>query len=504
MKGKFKLPPTVYNWITALGTFMAIGAVTVFIFFLIATLFSADSSSYLGMFMFIIIPPFLIIGLILIPFGMYLTHKKIKSGQREEKKTAPVIDFNNISHRNAAGIFIFGTIGFLFLTALGSYETFHFTESNTFCGEVCHSVMHPEYVAYQESPHARVKCVECHVGEGVDWYVKSKLSGIRQVYGVLSGDYNRPIETPIHNLRPARETCEKCHWPEKFYAKNSRLEKYFLADEENTEWDVHMTLKVGGDHSSKGYTEGIHWHVDPDNIVEYAATDKQRQQIPWVRFINNKTGDTTIYIDSYSDFDESMLDTLETRTMECIDCHNRPSHQYLPPDRFINNSLAEGLISKDIPEIKYKLYEIMEEEFSSIDSMRQFTTNFLNEYYTEEYPDFMEENSGLIASASAQFADAYSKNIFPGMAVKWDAYPSNIGHMNFPGCFRCHNDQHESESGKVLLRDCNQCHLIDAQGSPDSLQRAVFGEGLEFKHPVDIDEAWKEMNCNECHTGVQP
>lgn len=503
MKKGYKLPVTVYNWITALGAFLAIGALTVFIFLLIATLFSGTSSSYLGLFMFIIIPPFLVIGLILIPLGMYLTHKKNKKRGIEEDR-APIIDFNNLTHRNAAAIFILGTVVFLFFTALGSYEAYNFTESNTFCGTVCHSVMHPEYTAYQDSPHARVRCVDCHVGEGVDWYVKSKLSGLRQVYGVITGDYEKPIATPIHNLRPARETCEKCHWPEKFYARTDRLEKHYLADEANTPWNIYLTLKIGGEHTSSGLSEGIHWHVDPNNKIQYASTDDRRQDIPWVRFINKVTGDTTVYIDSDSDFNAGMLDSLEVREMECIDCHNRPSHQYLPPDRFINDELAAGNISKSIPEIKSKLFEICEEDFESIDSLKNYTENYLDEYYSSNYEDFYKLNKELIASASNAFVSVYSKNIFPIMKVKWDKYPSNIGHMNFKGCFRCHNNLHESSTGKVLVKDCNQCHIINAQGTPGNLQRAVYGDSLEFKHPVDIDEAWKEMNCNECHTGLQP
>lgn len=498
-----KLPSSVYNWLTAFGTLMAIGAILVFLFLLIISTFTGTSSSYLGLFMFIIVPPFLVIGLLLIPIGMYYKNREIKRSGNQGMK-APVFDFNKNTHRNAAMIFISGTIIFLLMTALGSYEAFHFSESNVFCGEVCHSVMHPEFIAYQNSAHARVKCVECHVGEGVDWYVKSKLSGLRQIYGVATGDYDKPIPTPISNLRPARETCEKCHWPEKFYSRTNRLEKHFLADEENTPWDIYLTLKVGGEHTSEGLSEGIHWHVDADNIVQYLATDEQRQDIPYVRFINKKTGDTTVYIDSDSDFVIEDIANYELREMECIDCHNRPSHQYLPPDRFINNELARGTISTEIPEIKAKLLEICENEFTSIDSLKKYSTKEILTFYEEEYPEIFEENkAGIVASIDA-FIKVYSENIFPEMKVTWDKYPSNIGHMNFKGCFRCHNGLHESEEGKVLERDCNQCHIINAQGSPDNLARSEFNIPLEFKHPVDIEEAWKEMNCSECHSGLLP
>lgn len=503
MKNKFKLPSTVYNWTTIFGTYLAIGAITIFLFLLVFSLLTGNSSPYTGIIMFMVVPVFIIVGLVLIPIGMYRTNKRRLRGDIKTSDSL-VIDLNKNSHRNAASIFIVGTIIFLLLTSLGGYQAFHFTESNTFCGEVCHEVMSPEYTAYQKSAHARVKCVECHVGEGVDWYVKSKLSGLRQVYGVITGDFSRPIGTPIHNLRPARETCEKCHWPEKFFARTDKLEKHYLADEQNTPWNINLTLKIGGEHSSDALSEGIHWHVDKNNVVQYVALDYKRQEIPWVRFIDKKNNDTTIYVDSDSDFELNMLDSLEVREMDCMDCHNRPSHQYLPPDRFINNELSRGTISSNIPEIKSKLLEICEEDFGSIDSLKEFVTSELNEFYSTEYEEFYHSNKTMLEASIVAFIDVYSQNIFPTMKVKWEAYPSNIGHMNYIGCFRCHNDIHESDEGKVLKRDCNQCHTINGQGSPENFERAVYGESLEFKHPVDIEEAWRDMNCNECHTGLLP
>ena len=188
-----------------------------------------DSSSYLGLFIFIIIPGFLIIGLLMIPIGMSIERKRRKKRELEYVKQGwPVIDMNVKKYRNAIFLFAVGTIILFILSGIGSYEAFHYTESNEFCGTLCHEVMEPEHVAYQNSTHSRVRCVDCHVGSGADWYVRSKLSGLRQVYGVLTNDFNRPIETPIHNLRPARETCEKCHWPEKFYARSFRQSKHFF------------------------------------------------------------------------------------------------------------------------------------------------------------------------------------------------------------------------------------------------------------------------------------
>ncbi len=219
-----KLPRSYYNMVSFIGSAIAVVSLSfILLFFVVAMLFQ-DTSSYLGIFMYIILPVFLFIGLILIPIGMTIEVRRRK--KRELKyieKGWPIIDLNVSSYRNAIVIFGMGTFFFIFLTALGSYEAFHYTESVEFCGTLCHEVMEPEHIAYNNSPHARVKCVECHVGEGASWYMRSKLSGLRQVYGVLTNDFSRPIGVPIHNLRPARETCEKCHWPEKFMPANYEM-----------------------------------------------------------------------------------------------------------------------------------------------------------------------------------------------------------------------------------------------------------------------------------------
>jgi len=212
-----KLPKSFYNWISLGGATLAIISFFIILFLLLISMLYSGGSSYIGLFTFIILPVFLVIGLILIPIGMLRkTKNDKKTTAPPEQKKWPIINLNDARYRNAWLIFSIGTLLFLMLSAIGSYEAFHYTESNRFCGSVCHSVMEPEYTAYQNSPHARVACVECHVGPGAGWYVKSKLSGLYQVYAVTTGNYPKPIPTPIENLRPARETCEECHWPEKF------------------------------------------------------------------------------------------------------------------------------------------------------------------------------------------------------------------------------------------------------------------------------------------------
>ncbi len=501
---KIKLPDSIYNWITIAGTVIASISLFMIIFLFSISLLFDKGGSYLGLVIYIILPGFMILGLLLIPLGMLRNHFKSKGKEKPEKVSFPVVDLNDIKHRNAFFIFVIGSVLLLFLSALGSYEAFNYTESTEFCGELCHSVMKPEYVAYKNSPHAKVRCVECHVGSGADWYVRSKLSGLYQVYAVTANVYPKPIPTPITNLRPARETCEECHWPQKFYPRKLEVQKHYLADEENTEWDIHLTMKVSASLSAKGLTEGIHWHINPSVKIEYISTDSTSQEIPWVRYTNVETGLSRVYNDEDNPIDPDVMGDYEVKTMDCIDCHNRPSHVYKPPAFFINEAITAGTIPRELPEIKSIALELCDDEYSTEEEAQDAIEDKINSYYKDNYSELVEEKPELITDAVMGIQDAFSKNIFPEMKVRWDAYPNNIGHLEYKGCFRCHTDTHVAETGDIIPKDCNLCHTINAQGNPKNLMAAAFGQSLEFQHPVDIDEMWKESFCTDCHTGLAP
>jgi len=503
---KLKLPDSTRNWMSLIGATIALITLFMIIFLLVVSIVFNQGGSYLGLVIYIILPAFMLVGLILIPIGMIRKRQQRKKLTTSEDKPLPFIDLNDPKHRNATLIFAIGSMLFLFISAIGSYEAFHYTESVEFCGETCHNVMKPQLVAYRNSPHARVKCVECHVGEGVNWYVRSKLSGLRQVYNVTLGEYPKPIPTPIKNLRPARETCEKCHWPQKFYSRNIQMERHYLRDEENTEWDVNVIMKVGASLSPLGLTEGIHWHINPDVKIEYAATDPKRQDIPWVKLTNKKTGEITVFESEDEPLEVGQLDSLEIREVDCIDCHNRPSHKYYPPEDFINTEITAGNISKDLPEIKSIAVSVCSEEFNSTDSALTYIKDEIENFYSENYPEIVEENSDLLQKAIKAIQDEFSNNIFPEMKVRWDQFPVNIGHLKTKGCFRCHDDQHVSDEGKVILKDCNLCHLINSQGTTDNFQYTSIYEPLEFIHPGgEIEkEDWEDSYCSDCHEGDGP
>lgn len=498
-----KLPQNFYNWTSIIGATIALISLFLIIFlFVISTIFN-QGSSYLGVVIYIALPSLLVVGLILIPIGMIRQYQKNKKAKEVKERSWPFIDFNDYRHRNAFMIFSIGTVIFLLLSAVGSYEAFHYTESVEFCGKLCHKVMDPEYIAYQNSPHARVACVDCHVGPGADWYVRSKLSGLYQVYAVTLGTYPKPIPVPIRNLRPARETCEECHWPEKFYAQQLRIERHYLANTDNTEWDIHLQMKIGPSLSALGLTEGIHWHINPDIKVEYASTTNDREIIPWVRYTNMKTGEVQVFEDKENALKPGQLDSLEIRVMDCMDCHNRPSHNYQTPVHFVNNLITSGKIPAELPDVKYMSMEALNDDYPTVDSAMKGIESQFDEYYSFMYEDIYNDEPGLIKKAIEGVQEGYKENIFPEMKVKWNVYPNHIGHLEFNGCFRCHNNRHTAESGQVISMDCNLCHTIIAQGTPDSMQ-VISGlkESLEFYHPNDPNQGWKGKQCSECHIEV--
>jgi hypothetical protein len=302
-------------------------------------------------------------------------------------------------------------------------------------------------------------------------------------------------------LRPARETCEKCHWPQKFYARSLRVQKSYLTDSANTEWDIIMQMKVGPEYSALGLTEGIHWHINPDVKVEYASESDKRENIFWVKYTNLKTGKVEIFKDEENVQEDSTLKKAVSRTMDCIDCHNRPSHNYKSPPVFINHAILAGEISSKIPFIKMAAMEALKNPFNTYDSAMLLIEKGVYEYYQNELPDYYAANKPMLASAIKGIKDAYNKNAFPSMKVTYDRYPNHIGHLETAGCFRCHNDQFKSASGKVISKDCNLCHTIIGQGVPGQMELGSARDSLEFQHPVKLrNDAWKTGLCSECHT----
>ena len=482
-------PPSYFkNWLSLTGAISALGSLFAFTFLVAIDSFSRDTNPYLGILTYLVAPAFLILGLVLILAGWWLRRRL--AGRQTEGSPPPVlaIDLSRPRDRRILLVFTSGAVLFLLLTAFGSYQTYHFTESVSFCGQTCHGVMQPEFTTYQHGSHARVSCAECHIGSGASWYVKSKISGAYQVYATTFNKYERPIPTPIKSLRPAQETCERCHWPEKFTGNLDRTYVHYLSDKKNTPFTVRLSLRVGGGQPGEGFFGGIHWHMNVANRVEYFASDPQRQTIPWVRITSTATGEVRVF--RAKDFSGDPPPGA-IRVMDCMDCHNRPAHAYQTANQAVETGMALGKISPALPAIKKTAVEAITAKYAtSTQAFEGIAVALRKKYGTAEE----------VAPAIAAVQRIYHEDFFPQMKADWRSYPSNIGHKDWPGCFRCHDDKHRTGDGNVAIRasDCTACHTILAQGRGDELTR-LAPQGMEFKHPGG--ELDPDLLCSDCHNG---
>lgn len=470
----------------------------------VACLFAIDffhgfRNQYLGILTYIIAPGFLLAGLLLIALGVLRERHRRRKLKPGEIPAFPRIDLNVPRQRLAFVAIVVVTFVLLLFTALGSYRTYQYTESVQFCGTACHSVMKPEYTAYQQSPHANVACAQCHIGPGASWYVKSKLSGAYQLYATLIDKYPKPIPAPIENLRPVRLTCEECHWPKKFSGAAEKVWHHYLADKTNTDWTIQMLLKIGGGDPAFGPVGGIHWHMAVGNKIEYVSKDKQQQEIPWVR-LTDAQGKVTVYESKDTPLKPGQLAAAQIQVMDCVDCHNRPTHIYNSPVYSVDLAMSTGRISTNLPFIKAQAVHALVRKYNTTDDALRGISQALTTYYQTNYPGLARTNAALVSSAVDGVQAIYTHNFFPGMKVNWRVYPDNIGHLNSAGCFRCHDGQHFSASGKPITHDCQACHTILAQGQ-NTVSTLIAPQGLAFKHPIDIGGMWQDYNCTFCHDG---
>ena len=453
------------------------------------------SNPYIGVFTYMVYPGLLLLGLLLIPVGAYLERRRrVRFG---ELPPYPQIDLNNPRTRTIFLFIIASTVVLLGLISTVSYRAYQFTDSVAFCGELCHSVMKPEYTAYQASPHSRVACADCHVGPGATWFVRSKLSGAYQIYSVTFNKYPRPVATPVENLRPARETCEQCHWPEKFFGAQLKIISRFGYDEKNSARQIQMLIRTGGGSPTTGITAGIHWHMNIANQVWYGAADRQRQKIPWV-WVKDMQGRVTEYFDSSASLSPEELKKLDIRRMDCVDCHNRPSHIFRDPDAAVDNALLTRLIPSDLPYIKREAVRVLSQPYPDTERAKEGIATLLDRFYLTQYPRIYEKRREEIKKAVTQIQRIYQTNFFPEMNVDWRTHPDNIGHTIYLGCFRCHEGKHVSAEGKVLRKDCYLCHTIIGQETRvTSPTEAEMAE--KFKHPWELRGKHATLSCNQCH-----
>ncbi len=346
----------------------------------------------------------------------------------------------------------------ILIFTFASYQGVSYMDTTTFCGQTCHTVMAPEFSAYQNSPHARVNCVECHIGPGAGWFVKSKLSGVRQVFAVTFKTYSRPIPSPVKYLRPARETCEQCHWPQRFSGDKFIVKTSYRDDEKNTAQTTALVVKIGG-RTWQG-SVGIHGrHLDEGSRIRYISTDEHRQVIPVVYYTDDK-GKTVEYGSTDIKVSKEDLAKSEKRVMDCIDCHNRPTHEFELPENAMDNRIWLGRVSAELPFIKKKGVELLKADYPDRETAQKKIVDGITSYYRSNYPDIYNTKRALVEQSANNVAEIYMRNIFPDMKVTWGVHPNNLGHNDYPGCFRCHDGSHTSADGQTITNDCSACHNL--------------------------------------------
>ncbi len=449
----------VRNTVSLIGVAVAtIGAVLFLVVFL-ADLFGLHTNPYIGIIFFLLLPAVFVVGLLLIPLGAWLDRRQRSSARTAAATHWPRLDLNDPVQRRGTFIFLMLTLANIVIVSLAAYRGIEYMDSPQFCGQVCHTVMKPEFTAYQDGPHSRVTCVQCHIGAGASWFAKSKLSGARQVFAVSFHTYSRPIPSPVGNLRPARDTCEQCHWPEKFHGDKIRRVYEYSEDDKNTESVTTLQVHVGGGSERLGIAQGIHWHMNVANEVEYIATDGKRQVIPWVR-VKDRFGNVREYVAEGTNPED--LAKGERRRMDCMDCHNRPSHPMAAtPERAVNELIARGDIPKALPFVRRETVKALKAGYPTQDAADQGISRTLRDFYRVQSPDIYMSRRQEVEKAVQAATGVYRRNVFPEMNVQFGTYPNNIGHMDFPGCFRCHDDNHKSNDGKKISQDCDSCHKIE-------------------------------------------
>jgi len=346
--------------------------------------------------------------------------------------------------------------GFVLLIALGIglILVWDYSNSPEFCGTRCHT-MPPEWVAYNNSYHARVSCVDCHIGR----VSTLKAAQLKSTHGshltnLIFDSYERPIY--VKGLRPSRDTCEACHWPDAVFDDSLRKILHYQPDQNNTLRTTVLILKTGGGTERFGTGKGIHWHIV--NKVYYIATDKLKLNIPWVQVVD-EAGNTTEYMDAESPLTQAEIDAADKRLMDCVDCHNRSVHAFKSPEVSLNQAISLGRISKAIPFIKSKGLEVLNAKYATFDEGMQAIASLL-EFYRTNYADYYAKDAASIDQAAAVIKDIYETTFFPNMSKGWDTHPDNVGHSEFPGCFRCHNGKHVDAEGNSIRLHCNICHTI--------------------------------------------
>jgi NapC/NirT cytochrome c family, N-terminal region len=463
------------NTISLIGVVLTTSsAVTLIAFWIYDFILPGPPHPYVGILLFLVLPAFFILGLLLIPIGILLHRRKLRAAG-ELPEVFPPVGLERSKVRTTLLFVAAATFLNILIFTFASYKGVAYMDSANFCGQTCHTVMAPEFSAYQNSPHSRVECVECHIGPGAGWFVRAKVSGMRQVLAVTFNTYSRPIPSPVEQLRPARDTCEHCHWRQRFSGDKLIVKTNYKDDEKNTPLATALMMKIGGRTSSGSV--GIHGrHLDNGSQILYISTDERRQVIPVV-YYTEANGTTREYVSTDVKVSKQELEKGEKRVMDCIDCHNRPTHAFELPENAVDLRMSRGLISPELPYIRKKAVELLKANYADRESAQKQIVEGIESYYRSTYPEIYNSKRALVEQSADNIAKIYLRNIFPAMNVTWGVHPNNLGHNDFPGCFRCHDGLHTASDGQTISNDCTSCHNLLAVQEENP--KVLTGLGLQ-------------------------
>jgi hypothetical protein len=463
------------------GVVLTTSAFLVFSFVELMMLLGIVTNAYVGLVAYLALPALFIAGLALIPIGWLRLRRRTGFTTREllsERFDSTMLTGRPIGSRLFLTVAAL-TLGNLAFLGAGSARMLHFMDTPEFCGTACHSVMGPEWATFQASPHAHVRCVDCHVGEGAGALIDAKINGTWQLISISLDLYERPIPTPVHDLRPARETCETCHWPAKFYGERVVTRTHYGFDDASTPSHTTLAMKVGGGSGGPG---GIHWHVGEQRAVRYASVGGQREQILYTEML--QADGTWRRFDNRSLAAHAAQDP-QPHTMDCVDCHNRATHIYERPEGVVDAALERGDIDPTIPAIKRNALAALTGNYASVGGAMQGIERDLHGYYQRNYAATYPALAPRIDRAVAVLQAAHRRNIHPGMNVDWEPYQDHIGHRAEQGCARCHHRDMVDAEGQAVSHSCTQCHHILAWDSPDPFR---------FLQPLEADDPDLELH----------
>ena len=432
------------------GALIATVSAVAFIALLIAALVGLLNNPYAGLVVFVVIPAFFVLGLLLIPLGMWLQRRKLRS-HPDAAVDWPVLDFRIARVRKATLAITALTAVNVVILLLAGYGGLHYMETPTFCGQACHTPMHPQFTAWQAAAHGRVPCVSCHIGEGASGFVHAKLSGVRQLMHVATNSFPRPVP-PGTGMPPGAQaqTCGTCHQPGRTAGDQIRVMREYADDEANTETMTVLQMYMGPGSSSG---RSIHWHANPNLRVEYVSADARNETIPYVKVTDAKGQVKEFRTEGTTD---QTIAAGPLKRMDCIDCHNTVGHPIAPtPERAVDQAVADGLVSRQLPYVRREGVKLVSATYSSHDEAAQAIDRGLRAFYDSQGA---KADQQAVARSSTALQELYKRNVFPVMKVTWGSYPTNRGHNTSTGCFRCHDESHIAKDGSAISADCEYCH----------------------------------------------